>query len=57
VRGNVDTALWAQKLSETEVVRVVGRSIYVLHDRSQLLVDPVRAGYAAVVFGHSQGVG
>jgi uncharacterized protein len=53
VRGNVDTAPWAQNLSETEVV-VLGPSIYVLHDRSQLPVDPVGAGYAAVVFGHKR---
>jgi uncharacterized protein len=53
VRGNVDTAPWAEELPETQVVRVVGRNIYVLHDRSQLVADPVTAGYAAVVFGHS----
>jgi putative phosphoesterase len=52
VRGNVDTTPWAEELPETQVVRVVGRSIYVLHDRSRLVVDPVTAGYAAVVFGH-----
>ena len=53
VRGNVDTAPWAEALPETQVVRVVGRSICVLHDRSQLVADPVAAGYAAIVFGHS----
>ena len=37
----------------TPILRVAGRSIFVLHDRSQLVVDPVTAGYAAVVFGHS----
>jgi uncharacterized protein len=44
---------WGEELPETQVVRIVGRSIFVLHDRSQLVVDPVIAGYAAVVFGHS----
>ena len=53
VGGNVDTAPWAEELPEIQVVRVVGRSIFVLHDRSQLVVDPVTAGHAAVVFGHS----
>ena len=53
VRGNVDTGPWAQGLCETEVVPIYGHSIYVLHDRSQLAVDPANAGYAAVVFGHS----
>ena len=56
VRGNVDTAPWAEELPETQVVRVVGRNIYVLHDRSQFVADPVTAGYAAVVFGHSHKV-
>ena len=36
VRGNVDTAPWAEALPETQVVRVAGRNIFVLHDRSQL---------------------
>ena len=41
VRGNVDTAPWAEELPETQVLRVAGRNIFVLHDRSQLVVDPV----------------
>jgi uncharacterized protein len=53
VRGNVDTAPWAEVLPETQVLRVAGRKIYVLHDRARLVVDPVTVGYAAVVFGHS----
>jgi putative phosphoesterase len=53
VRGNVDTAPWAEALPETQVVRVAGRNIYVLHDRSQFVADPATASYAAVVFGHS----
>jgi hypothetical protein len=32
VRGNVDTAPWAEELPETQVLRVAGRNIYVLHD-------------------------
>jgi uncharacterized protein len=53
VRGNVDTAPWAQVLPETEVIRIASHNIYVLHDRSSLTLDPVDAGMAAVVFGHS----
>ena len=53
VRGNVDTAPWAQVLPETEVVRIASHSLYVLHDRSRLTLDPARFGMAAVVFGHS----
>ena len=53
MRGNVDAGPWAEELPETQIVCVSGgRNIYVLHDRSRLVIDPVTAGYAAVVFGH-----
>jgi putative phosphoesterase len=53
VRGNIDHDAWATRIPPTEVVEVDGRSIYVLHDLSQLDLDPVAAGFAAVVSGHS----
>ena len=53
VRGNVDTAPWAQVLPESKVIRIASHSLYVLHDRSRLTLDPVDAGMAAVLFGHS----
>jgi putative phosphoesterase len=53
VRGNVDTASWAETLPETEVVDVGGVHLYVLHDISRLGLDPKAAGFAAVIFGHS----
>ena len=53
VRGNIDKASWADALPMTEVVEVGGRLFYVLHDISQLDLDPAAAGFAAVVFGHS----
>jgi putative phosphoesterase len=53
VRGNIDNGAWAATLPETEVVEVDGRSIYVLHDISELDLDPAAAGFAAVVSGHS----
>jgi putative phosphoesterase len=53
VRGNIDRDAWATRIPTTEVVQVDGRSIYVLHDLSQLDLDPVAAGFAAVVSGHS----
>lgn len=53
VRGNVDTSPWGRTLPESEVVEMQGRSIYVLHDRAALDLDPKAAGVAAVVFGHS----
>ena len=53
VRGNVDTAPWAKKLPATEVVEAGGRLLYVLHQLEHLDLDPVAAGFAAVVYGHS----
>jgi len=32
IRGNVDTGDWARGYAETELVRLAGRSIYVVHD-------------------------
>ena len=53
VRGNVDSDAWAQALPETTVVEVQGCLLYVLHDVKQLDLDPVAAGFAAVISGHS----
>lgn len=53
VRGNVDTAPWARILPTTEVVEVAGRHLYVLHQLEQIDLDPVAAGFAAVIYGHS----
>lgn len=53
VRGNVDTSPWGRTLPDTEVVEVGGRSLYLLHDRTALDLDPRAAGFAAVIFGHS----
>jgi uncharacterized protein len=53
VRGNIDTASWATRLPMTEVVDVGARRFYVIHQISQLDLDPAHSGFAAVVFGHS----
>jgi uncharacterized protein len=53
VRGNVDTGSWATRLPMTELVDVGERRFYVLHQISQLDLDPADLGFAAVVFGHS----
>jgi uncharacterized protein len=53
VRGNNDTGAWAQALAETEVVEVGRVALYVLHDVKALDLDPVAAGFAAVISGHS----
>ena len=51
VRGNIDTAPWAMAIPETEIVRVGGHRLFVLHDISQLSIDPCQEGYVAVIFG------
>ncbi len=53
VRGNVDTQTWAEKLPTTEVVEVGPLLIWMLHDIAELDLDPVAAGFAVVVYGHS----
>jgi putative phosphoesterase len=53
VRGNVDTADWAASLPLTKRVAVGERRFYMLHEISQLDLDPAQAGFAAVVYGHS----
>ena len=51
IRGNIDKAPWCRKLAKTEIVEVAGISIYVLHDLSQLDLQP--AGCKVVIYGHS----
>jgi uncharacterized protein len=53
VRGNNDKGAWAQALPATEVVEVEGVALYVLHDVHALDLDPVAAGFQAVISGHS----
>src|SRR5689334_14774341 len=53
IRGNVDTGPWAECYPDTEIVRVGGRSLYVLHDQNDLKIDPASSGIDAVISGHS----
>jgi putative phosphoesterase len=53
VRGNNDTGPWARKLRETEELRIGKTRILVIHDLSQLELDPIAAGFDVVVAGHS----
>jgi uncharacterized protein len=53
IRGNVDTRDWAEQYPDTDLVRLGGRSIYVLHDLKELQLDPVLRGLDVVVSGHS----
>jgi uncharacterized protein len=53
IRGNVDGYGACAKLPDTELVELGGKQIYMLHDRETLDLDPVAAGIAVVVSGHS----
>ncbi len=53
VRGNIDRGEWACDLPETEVVEFGDLLIYVLHDVMKLDLDPDKAGFCAVISGHS----
>lgn len=53
VRGNNDRGAWAQSLAEVEWLQLEHVLIHVLHDLSQIDIDPVAAGVHAVVSGHT----
>jgi len=53
IRGNVDTARWAATYTDTALVRLAGRTFYVLHDLKTLQVSPAALGIDIVVSGHS----
>jgi putative phosphoesterase len=53
IRGNVDIGEWAAVYPETEVVRLAGKAIYVLHDLQTLRIDLIARGIDVVVSGHS----
>jgi putative phosphoesterase len=53
VRGNIDHGDWASRLPVSEIVEVADHSFYMLHDIGELDLDPLTAGFAAVIFGHS----
>ena len=52
IRGNVDTGEWAREYPDTKIVRLAGKSIYVLHDLKTLQADP-GAGVDVIISGHS----
>ena len=53
VRGNNDRAPWAERLSETELLRFGEVTLHVLHDLADLAIDAKAAGVDVVVTGHS----
>ena len=49
IRGNVDSGEWARECPDTKLVRLAGKSIYVLHDLKTLQADP---GVDVIISGH-----
>ena len=53
VRGNNDAASWAAHVPETEIIRVGGVFVYVIHDIAKLDIEPRAVGVRVIVSGHS----
>ena len=53
VRGNVDGGKWTDNLPFAEAVKVGQVFLYILHDVNALNLDPVAAGFNAVISDHS----
>ncbi len=53
IRGNVDLRGPCAELPTTDVVELGGKLFYVVHSVYDLDIDPVAAGVAMVVCGHS----
>lgn len=53
IRGNVDQWGECAELPATDVVELDGRLFYLVHSVTDLDINPVVAGVAAVVSGHS----
>ena len=53
IRGNIDTKGRCAALPATEILELGGTSIYMLHDRNQIDLNPAAAGITVVISGHS----
>lgn len=53
IRGNIDTAAWAEDFPEELRLEFAGRKVHVIHDRNGLDQDPAAVGIDVVVSGHS----
>ena len=53
IKGNIDRGEWATQYPDTALVKLGGRSFYVLHNLKELDLDPAAAGIDVVVSGHS----
>jgi putative phosphoesterase len=53
IKGNVDTADWADRYPATRTFELGGRSMHVVHDVHDLAIDPRARGIDMVISGHS----
>jgi putative phosphoesterase len=53
VRGNNDKGSWAAELPTQDLVKVGNHRLYVIHDLTELSLEPAPAGVVAVLSGHS----
>jgi putative phosphoesterase len=53
IRGNTDREGPCAELPETDVYLAEGHYIYMLHDLSEIHLDPAAGKFAAVLYGHS----
>ncbi len=53
IRGNVDTGEWATAYPNTELVKLGGLALYVLHNLKEIKFDPAASGIDVVISGHS----
>ena len=53
IRGNIDRKGPCSLLPENEAIEFDGHILYMLHDSHALDLDPVAAGFSAVISGHS----
>jgi uncharacterized protein len=53
VKGNMDRGEWAVKIPYKELINKSGVLLYVLHDASNLDLDPAASGFSAVISGHT----
>lgn len=53
VRGNNDVGSWADTLRETELLKIDGVVVYVIHDLAEFGIEPLASQVRVVVSGHS----
>jgi putative phosphoesterase len=53
IRGNIDRSGPCAQLPATEWIELAGHNLYMLHNISDLDLDPAAAGIAIIISGHS----